>query len=160
MININSFYLGNCLDLLHHIDDCSIDAIITDPPYYYHFLTGEWNRETVDSKKYQEKSTVTSLPAGMKFNPAQGKAFYAFYFKVSQHLLRVLKPGGKTVKPVAICEHLIKLVTLPGALVLDPFVGSGTTAVACKRLGRDYIGFDLDPENILIAQRRINDTNT
>ena len=44
------------------------------------------------------------------------------------------------------------------AVILDPFVGSGTTAIAAKRLGRDYIGFDIKPEYVQMAQARLNQT--
>lgn len=61
-----------------------------------------------------------------------------------------------TVKPIALMEYLIKMVTPKGGVVLDPFMGSGTTGVACKRLKRNFIGIELDPEYIEIAQSRID----
>ena len=47
-------------------------------------------------------------------------------------------------KPLALIEFLITLTTIEGQLVLDPFMGSGTTAVAAKRLNRDFIGFEIN----------------
>jgi len=47
-----------------------------------------------------------------------------------------------------------KAAFIPG-IVLDPFMGSGTTAIAAKKLDRDYIGFELNPEYVKIAKRRI-----
>lgn len=44
-----------------------------------------------------------------------------------------------------------------GGVVLDPFMGSGTTAVACKELNRQYIGFELNPKFYEIANDRLND---
>lgn len=62
----------------------------------------------------------------------------------------------KTVKPLAICEYIIKLTTVSEeAIVLDPFVGSGTTAVAAKKLGRKFIGIDTNPEYVEIALKRL-----
>ncbi len=49
-------------------------------------------------------------------------------------------------KPLALIEYLIKLTTQENHLVLDPFMGSGTTAVAAKRLSRNFIGFEINPE--------------
>ncbi|MGD9733655.1 MAG: site-specific DNA-methyltransferase, partial [Desulfamplus sp.] len=49
-------------------------------------------------------------------------------------------------KPLALIEYLIKLTTQENHLVLDPFMGSGTTAVAAKRLSRNFIGFEANPE--------------
>jgi site-specific DNA-methyltransferase (adenine-specific) len=60
-----------------------------------------------------------------------------------------------TVKPVELMKYLIKLVTPPGGIVLDPFNGSGSTGMAAVELGYDYIGCELDPAYVEIAQRRI-----
>ena len=45
----------------------------------------------------------------------------------------------------------------PGDLVLDPFMGSGTTAAVAKRLGRQYVGYELESEYIKIAEDRLKD---
>jgi site-specific DNA-methyltransferase (adenine-specific) len=50
---------------------------------------------------------------------------------------------------------LVRLVTKPDDLVLDPFMGSGTTGMACKAEGRRFVGIELDPEYVEIARRRI-----
>lgn len=63
-----------------------------------------------------------------------------------------------SVKPVQLMMHLIQLFTKQDAVVLDPFVGSGTTAVACIQSGRKYIGFDINQGYIDIACRRIAET--
>lgn len=64
----------------------------------------------------------------------------------------------KTVKPLAICEYLIKLSAFSkDAVVLDPFVGSGTTAVAAKKLGKGYIGIDSNHEYVKIAEKRLKE---
>lgn len=64
----------------------------------------------------------------------------------------------KTVKPLAICEYITKLTTFSGqAIVLDPFVGSGTTAIAAKKLGRKFIGIDTNREYVDIALKRLKD---
>jgi site-specific DNA-methyltransferase (adenine-specific) len=51
-----------------------------------------------------------------------------------------------TVKPIALIEHLIKLFSKKGSIVVDPFLGSGTTALACKNTGRKCIGVELNSE--------------
>jgi site-specific DNA-methyltransferase (adenine-specific) len=61
-----------------------------------------------------------------------------------------------TVKPVALMEWLVRLVTPPGGWVLDPFLGSGTTGMACKRLGFGFVGVEREPEYVAIAKARIS----
>jgi len=61
-----------------------------------------------------------------------------------------------TVKPIAIMAWLCRLVGgQPGSLILDPFAGSGTTGIAALREGFRFLGFELDPEYIQIAEARI-----
>lgn len=60
-----------------------------------------------------------------------------------------------TVKPIKLMEYLIKLVSREGATILDPFLGSGTTAIACLKLGRNFIGIEKEEEYIKIAEARI-----
>lgn len=59
-------------------------------------------------------------------------------------------------KPLSLMRYLITLCTRPGATVLDPFCGSGSTLVACVQLGRNGIGCDNNAEYIEIAQARVN----
>jgi len=64
-----------------------------------------------------------------------------------------------TVKPIALMEYLVKLVSREGQVVLDPFMGSGTTGMACKKLGRDFVGIEMEEEYIEIAKARIEGTD-
>lgn len=64
--------------------------------------------------------------------------------------------GHSAAFPVDLPSWFIKLFTKPGDIVLDPFIGSGTTAVAAKQLGRKYIGIEIDPTYIHIAQERLH----
>lgn len=60
-----------------------------------------------------------------------------------------------TVKPVALMRHLVRLVTPPGGTVLDPFLGSGTTAIACEEEGFGWVGIEKEPEYVKIAGARL-----
>lgn len=60
-----------------------------------------------------------------------------------------------TVKPVALMKYLIKLVTSPNSKVLDPFMGSGSTGMACVELGHEFTGIELDKHYCEIAEKRI-----
>ena len=62
--------------------------------------------------------------------------------------------GHLTVKPMDLIAHLIKLFSLPGQVVLDPFLGSGTTAVAALQTERSCLGIEINPDYIKIAKQR------
>lgn len=62
-----------------------------------------------------------------------------------------------TQKPLALLEYLVNTYTNPGDRVLDFTYGSGTTAVACKSLGRSFLGMELDPKYVSIARQRISE---
>ncbi|PXF50279.1 MAG: site-specific DNA-methyltransferase [Candidatus Methanophagaceae archaeon] len=305
---LNKILCGDAEKILPEIEDCSIDLVLTDPPYFLDKMDNHWSHKTV-STLTDYCRTVKSLPPVMKFDKEQGKRFYKWFLKISKELQRVLKPGGfffsfssprlyhrmasavddagflirdcfiwlytqnqpkamslnhfieklncdgetknelkerlngwktpqikscfepivlaqkecektflnnilkhnvgllntsvkigvgervgegmfpanvvttqeiseavdrcfllpkpskdekgvfnthRTVKPLAICEHLIKLTTFSEeAVVLDPFVGSGTTAVAAKKLGRKFVGIDSNREYVEVALRRL-----
>jgi site-specific DNA-methyltransferase (adenine-specific) len=59
--------------------------------------------------------------------------------------------------PVELPERFIRLYTYVGDVVLDPFLGSGSTAVAAVQNGRHYVGYDTDPEYVAIAQARVDE---
>lgn len=61
-----------------------------------------------------------------------------------------------TVKPIKLMEYLIRLVTPPSGTVLDPFMGSGSTGVAAKKLGFNFIGCELNEEYVQIAEKRMS----
>ncbi len=70
----------------------------------------------------------------------------------------IARNNHPTVKPLKLMEYLVKLVTPKGGVCLDPFMGSGTTAVACKKNGFNYLGFDMTKEYVEIAEARIKAT--
>ena len=61
-------------------------------------------------------------------------------------------------KPLPVVETLLKQSSKEGDTVIDPFMGTGTTAVACKNLGRNFMGFEIDPERFSEVQRRVDST--
>ncbi len=62
-----------------------------------------------------------------------------------------------TVKPVELMRYLCRLVTPPGGVVLDPFMGSGSTGIACAKLGLRFVGIERDEQYFDIACKRIAD---
>jgi len=71
---------------------------------------------------------------------------------------RPSKNNHPTVKPIKLMEYLVKLVTKPGGVVLDPFAGSGSTGVACKNLGMKYILVEREEEYCKIILARLGKT--
>jgi site-specific DNA-methyltransferase (adenine-specific) len=74
---------------------------------------------------------------------------------VHNYSVRHKQTDHPTEKPLSIIKRLVEVSSNPGDLVLDPFMGSGTTAVACKELGRNYIGFERDPGYVRMARNRL-----
>jgi site-specific DNA-methyltransferase (adenine-specific) len=62
-------------------------------------------------------------------------------------------------KPLACLQRLIELYTDPGWLICDPFIGSGTTALAARSSDRDYIGGDIDAKYVEVARRRLQNSD-
>lgn len=286
----NNIYLGDALHLLDLLDDESVDLVLTDPPYFLDKLDENWDPQEV--KRQTQSQAIKNLPAGMRFDPEQGKNLEKWYRQVCTKLFRVLKPGAfffsfssprlvhrmavavedagfhirdmfiwlyptgrpkafslerfapkerrkelggwktpqvrgnyepiivaqkpprgnlvnnfldqgvglfnfeerlsggyspsnvlqtepienvppiflvnkpskeekgpakehPTVKPVALLRFLIRLSTKEGALVLDPFIGSGSTALAAIQENRRFIGFEINQAYYDIAKQRL-----
>lgn len=64
--------------------------------------------------------------------------------------------GYSTQKPKALIERIIKASSNEGDTVADYYLGSGTTAVVCKELNRNFIGCDINPKAIEITKARLN----
>ena len=56
-----------------------------------------------------------------------------------------------------LCEQLLKIYGVEGSIVYDPFIGTGTTAVACKRLGLDCVGSEISKEQVKFSLERLNE---
>lgn len=78
----------------------------------------------------------------------------------AKQMIRYPNPVNKshpTEKPAALMAQYVTQSTDPGGLVLDPFMGSGSTGVACRRHGRKFIGIEIDRQHFDTACRRIDD---
>jgi len=103
---------------------------------------------------YDDKSSKNLPRTG--YNDSGGASRFFYCAKASK------KERGEgnnhpTVKPVKLIEYLITLITPPNGIVLDPFMGSGTTAIACKQLGFDYIGFEKEKSYSKIIEGRVGE---
>lgn len=66
--------------------------------------------------------------------------------------------GHPTPKPEELMSRHIRVSSKPGDVILDPFVGSGTTAVVCKKLGRNFVAFEINPKYCEEAEQRLAQT--
>ena len=94
---------------------------LSDKEYCLYFRRGAYCQPPT----YEQAKTVYDLPINIKDKRAY---------------------NHPTVKPLSIIRNLVENSSKEGALVLDPFMGSGTTAVACRELKRNFIGFEINPE--------------
>jgi len=83
--------------------------------------------------------------------------------KYEHNILKYQAPKGinrihPTQKPIELVKKLITLTSKENDLIVDPFMGSGTTAVACEELGRNYVGFEISSEYCKLAKARIKKT--
>ena len=105
--------------------------------------TGYFTRPYESLRQEYEKQRYT-------FNASDGvKNVWAYSFREDT------KTKHPTQKPVKLLENIIRYSSNEGAIVLDCFMGSGTTAVAAARLGRNFIGFERIPKYVEIANQRI-----
>ena len=98
-----------------------------------------------------DDEVVSDFPVGK--NGLSSSRF--FYCAKPTKKEKGLKNKHPTVKPVALMEYLVKLVVPPGGLLYDPFMGSGTTILACEKLGISCIGSEFSREYFHIAEDRI-----
>lgn len=86
-----------------------------------------------------------------------GSAARFFYCAKASKSERGENNNHPTVKPLALMQYLCRLTATPtGGIVLDPFLGSGTTIIAAKELRRDFIGIEIEQESCAIAETRLH----
>ncbi len=90
-----------------------------------------------------------------QYETAKGGASRFFYCAKVSPSERGEDNNHPTVKPIKLMQYLIRLITPPGGIVLDPFMGSGSTGLAAKRAGFEFIGIEREKEYFEIAEKRI-----
>jgi site-specific DNA-methyltransferase (adenine-specific) len=180
-------HLGDCLEVMRSMPDKSVDAVITDPPYpdYYteefRYFEGILQPlEFLACRQFIFWSAKSEFPlsytARHVWDKITGAACqYDFVYErngqkrqrvfrghrinstVSAQFAREIFTGHKSQKPLNVIVDMIEKFTKPGATILDPFMGSGTTGVACVQTGRNFIGIEIDPTYFAIAERRIQE---
>jgi len=129
-----------------NINDCIADVIETNKENGLNLAENVGMKNLLKLIFIKEK---TGFPRGVKI-----------VAKKTPHLISVKDVWQKsnihsTVKPVKLMQYLVRMVTPPNGIVLDPFVGSGTTGIAAKLEGFDFVGIEQDAEYCKIAEARI-----
>jgi DNA modification methylase len=177
-------YLGDCLEVLKDLPSGSVDAVVTDPPYPdYHcdrwpttpidFLDGLDVRQCVFwSAKVDFPLSYTAIHIWRKTGVGCASMYERIFERNGHRNYRVFSGNPisnefnaqvsrdvfwnhPSQKPLSVIKDLVLLCSKPGDTVLDPFMGSGTTGVACVQTGRNFIGIEIDPGYFKIAERRI-----
>ncbi len=118
-------------------------------------------RVVIASKGRFDRALTAAERAAQEL-PSEGTAFVDEFMEATTDIWEInsesaTRVGHPAPFPVELPQRLIDLYTYRGDLVLDPFVGAGTTAVAAVRTGRHYVGFDTDADYIELAEQRIAD---
>jgi site-specific DNA-methyltransferase (adenine-specific) len=121
-------------------------------------LFGEWNKDAIILKRRSDNNTRIAKKFGKTnvdiFNTKEHDVFtdaapgMMFNSYLRQH---------PNEKPISLMKKLVELVSIVGNLILDPFMGSGTTGVACVQTGRKFIGIEISRDYCDIAVKRIRD---
>lgn len=122
------------------------------------------NGERVNYYPQMRKGAYRKRGGAKATNKSMGKGFIVGFQNYSDeyyptNLIQVNSPRKNrlhpTEKPVDLLEYLIKTYSLEGEIVLDTFLGSGSTAVACLNTHRHYIGFEIEKDFCNIAESRV-----
>src|SRR5574341_225784 len=186
-MNDVELYCGDCLEILPTLAAGSVDAVIADPPYpniyreRYRFRDGiidflkkytcrqfvfwtitepfpldftachTWDKITGTYARYEylyerNGGTEERVFRYQKYNNFIDAQFY-----------RDIKVDHPSQKNLAMLKKIVVDYTELGDLIFDPFMGSGTTGVACVQTGRRFVGIEIDPNYFAIAEKRIKE---
>lgn len=113
------------------------------------------------TKPYKIGTTIADNALVHGTGPFNEAAFMKYMPRPDNVLASGFMPGEAglhpTQKPVLLMQALVELTTKEGQTVLDPFAGSGSTLVAARNVGRNYIGFELDPRYVEVCNERLRD---
>lgn len=127
------------------------------------FLAHQWKRGASHTDAggsaarffYSAKASQAEREAGLIGLPLRAAGGLSGRHDGTLGSITMRRNHHNTVKPIALMRHLLRLVTPPGGVVLDPFAGSGSTGCATALEGFDFVGIELDTEYAVIAERRV-----
>lgn len=174
-------YLGDCREILPTLP--KVDAVVTDPPYP-DILKGFQVTPIdclagIEARQFVFWSAVCDFPLDWsavhiwhKPNGNSSQHYERIFERNGQRTCRVYRNAAilpnytqyaaecvdhPTQKPLSLLTELIENISARPRDILDPFMGSGTTGVACAKLGRSFIGIEIEEKYFTIACRRIEE---
>ena len=181
---LDQILCGDNLELIRELPDRSVQLVITSPPYFQQRDYGGGMGNEACLEEYLD-SLLSLFHCGeiaglrMKIRGIHASAFGGREggrkVQIEKNGFTLIRLRGNKLKrdaikhpvesvkgirhpaiyPVKIVEEFLHLLTRPGDVVLEPFIGSSSTAVACIELGRHFIGYDINPEYCRYAQNRV-----
>ena len=147
-----------------NIDDCRIDLSEGDDPRLGG--KGTWKTDKMANNVYGDyegkesgSSELGRFPANVMHDGLEqewARFFYCPKVSKDERNRGLNKNNHPTVKPIELMKYLCRRVTPKGGIVLDPFMGSGSTGMAAKDEGFDFVGIEREEEYFGIAEARIN----
>ena len=125
-------------DSVHLVGDDFIDVIAA------------WNLNSLTRGPLGFNNWIAAVVSGEKLNKKNSQNFFEF-------AVRGKMPDHPSPKPIEYMTKLVTRITSEGDTILDPFMGSGTTGVACVQTNRNFIGIEIEPKYYDIAEQRIKD---
>ena len=123
--------------------------------FFYVAKASQWER-SFGLDEFEEK---TSGSLNFRNPSSSGRSEDAPSVELMGGLTKSKSNFHPTIKPIKLMQYLIRLVTQPNGIVLDAFAGSGTTGIACKIDGFEFVGLELSEEFTAIANQRIESFN-
>lgn len=176
-----TLYLGDCREILPMLP--SVDVVVTDPPYpdidKGFAITPIDDLATIPARQYVFWSAVCDFPLPWtaihiwhKPNGQSSQHYERIFERNGQKTCRVYRNAAilpnytqyaaecvdhPTQKPLSLMTELIENISGKPKLILDPFMGSGSTGVAAIMMGRQFIGIEQEPKFYDIARTRMSD---
>ncbi len=139
---MNQLILGDCLEVMKELPDECVDLIYLDPPFFsnrnYEVIWGDAG----EIRSFKDCDDVWTFVREDDFRTLNSMSHERI--------------GYPTQKPEALLERIILASSNEGDVVLDPFVGGGTTVAVADRLKRKWIGIDQSENAIKVSNQRLN----
>ena len=148
------FLNANKMPLRVHEDIC---VFYENLPYYNVIKTQGHERKVVKKRNSKNNNNYGDFESVDEYDSTERHPTSIMQFSNGGNRLSIQHPTQKNLELV---KHLVMMYADDNFKVLDPFIGSGTTAIACKSLGINFCGCELEPDYCDIANKRLSKVQT